>query len=102
MVLFGFFKKRRYKRDDDFKVYLILKDWLAEFSTCGRTFITFEITKKRVLNIYSNHPGVMIGEAGERVDRYTKRLKEEVGIKKVNLYEHKNIVSNFGIGTWER
>ena len=101
MRLFSF-KKRRYKSDEEFKVYTILKDWFAEFSTYGKTFVTFEITNKRVLNIYSNHPGVMIGKAGERIDRYKQRFKEELKIKKVNLYEHRNIVSNFGIGTWER
>ena len=100
MKLFNF--KKRYKNDEEFKVYQILKDWFAEFTTYGKTFVTFEITTKGVLNLYSNHPGVMIGKAGERIDRYTKRLKEEVGIKKVNIYEHRNIVSNFGIGTWER
>lgn len=102
MKLFNFKKKRRYNLDDDFKVYKILKDWFAEFTTYGKTFVTFEITSKKVLNIYSNNPGVMVGKAGERIDRYKKRLKEELGIKKVNLYEHRNVVSNFGIGTWER
>jgi ribosomal protein S3 len=100
MKLFNF--KKRNKSDKEFQVYKILKDWFAEFTTYGKTFVTFELTKKEVLNIYSNHPGVMIGKAGERIDRYKKRLKEEVGIKKVNLYEHRNVVSNFGIGTWER
>ena len=102
MKLFNFKKKRRCFLDEEFKTYLIIRDWIAEFTTYGKTFVTFEITKKGVLNIYSNHPGVMIGKAGERIDRYEKRLIEEVGVKKVNIYEHRNIVSNFGIGTWER
>jgi ribosomal protein S3 len=101
MKLFDFKKKRRCKSDEEFKVYQILRDWLEEFNIYGKTFATFELTKKGVLNIYSNYPGVMIGKAGERIDRYEKRLKEEIGIKKVKLYEHKNFVTNFGIGTWE-
>lgn len=99
MKLFNF--KKRYKLDEEFKVYQILRDWLEEFNTYGKTFATFELTKKGVLNIYSNYPGLMIGKAGERIDRYKKRLKEETSIKKVNLYEHKNVVTNFGVGTWE-
>ena len=103
MKLFNFKKKRRYDLDEEFKVYQILKDWFDEFNpTYGRTFATFEITKKRILHIYSNHPGIMIGKAGERIDRYKKRFKEELGIKEIKIYEHRNIISNFGIGTWER
>ena len=94
--LFNF--KKRNKSDKEFKVYQILKDWFEEFSTTySRTFATFEITKKGVLNIHANYPGIMIGKAGERFNRYKKRLKEEVGIKKINLYEHKHIISNFGL-----
>ena len=95
---FNFKKRKKYKLDEEFRAYQILKDWFEEFNTTySRTFATFEITKKGVLNIHSNYPGIMIGKAGERINRYKKRLKEEVGIKKVNLYEHKHIVSNFGL-----
>ena len=93
MKLFNF--KKRYKLDEEFKVHMILKDWLEEFTTYGKTFVTFEITTKGVLNLYSNHPGVMIGKAGERIDRYKKRLKEEANVKKVKLIEIRNLIGDF-------
>ena len=42
----------------------------------------------------------MVGRAGERINRYKKRLKEEANVKKVYLYECRDFVSNFGIGTF--
>ena len=83
-----------------FTVHMILKDLFDEFKEASKTFATFKITKTRVLKIYSNNPGLMIGRAGERINRYKKRLKEEANVKKVDLYECRDFVSNFGIGTF--
>ena len=90
-----------FKNDvDNFTVHMILKDMFDEFKEASKTFATFKITKTGVLKIYSNNPGLMIGRAGERINRYKKRLKEEANVKKVYLYECRDFVSNFGIGTF--
>ena len=44
---FNFKKRKKYKLDEEFRAYQILKDWFEEFNTTySRTFATFEITKK--------------------------------------------------------
>lgn len=87
--------KRKVK---DFEIKGILRDFIKLLeSTSTKIIIHFEVTKRGVVNIYTNKPGLIIGKAGKDIKMLTKRFKEECNAKDVKLYEMKNVISNFGI-----
>lgn len=89
------FKRRKVK---DFEIKSILRDFIKPLeSTSTKIIIHFEVTKRGVINIYTNRPGLIIGKGGKDINTLTKRFKEECNAKDVKLYEMKNIVSNCGI-----
>lgn len=89
------FKRRKVK---DFEIKCILRDFIKPLeSMSSKIIIHFEVTKRGVLNIYTNRPGILIGRGGEDFQLLNRRFREECNVKDVKLYEMKNIVSNCGI-----
>ena len=86
-----------FKRNvNEFKIKVILNEFIKPYIN-GELIIHFEITRRGVIEIYTNRPGILIGKAGKDIDMLTKRFKEECNAKDVKIYEMKNVVSNCGI-----
>ena len=50
----------------------VLRDWKAD---AGVTHLMLYRLKNGVLTIYTDRPGALIGLRGERIDRFTEKLK---------------------------
>ena len=80
------------------KTYRI-KDILNEFIkdiNC-KIMLHFDITRRGVVKLYTNRPGLIIGRAGKDINMLTEKLKTECNAKDVKLYEMKHVVSNCGL-----
>lgn len=75
----------------DFIIRDILKAWKEDAKV---THLMQYSLRNKVLTIYSDRPGPLIGRMGERVDRFKQRLlKETFGqVKEVRLEETRGIV----------
>lgn len=75
----------------DFIIRDILKAWKEDAKV---THLMQYSLRNKVLTIYSDRPGPLIGSMGERVDRFKQRLfKETFGqVKEVRLEETRGIV----------
>ena len=49
--------------------------------------ITYEDNRGRVLTLYTNRPGIMIGYKGTTIAKYRDFLENSCNIKKVNFIE---------------
>ena len=88
--------KNLFKRTvNDFQIKCILKEFIKPIQS--KIVIKVEITKKGVIKLYTNRPGLIIGKGGKDINMLIKRFREECNAKDVKLYEMKNIVSNCGI-----
>ena len=68
----------------------ILRSWKkASFkgSKNPRYVFTYKLDRKRVLTIFSNNPGFLIGYKGELISKYSQELKQLKEIKKVKIEE---------------
>lgn len=69
----------------------IMREWKADAKIKG--FITWKYDRKdKVLNIYTHRPGPMIGMMGERIARFTDKLRAYEPDIKINLEETEGIV----------
>jgi ribosomal protein S3 len=75
----------------DFMIRSILKDWKDDAKI---THLMQYSLRDKVLTVYTDRPGPLIGRMGERVDRFKQRLlKETFGqVKEVRLEETRGIV----------
>jgi ribosomal protein S3 len=75
----------------DFAIRDILRDWKEDAKV---THLMQYSLRNKVLTIYTDRPGPLIGLMGERVDRFKQRLlKETFGqVKEVRLEETRGIV----------
>lgn len=85
-----FFKKRKV---DEWEVGHILYDFLKNNNFKNDIYITYEVTKKGIVNINTTKPGLLIGLQGINIDKITKELKERANVKGIKLYETKHFVS---------
>ena len=80
---------------DEYRIRDILNDFIKPIET--NIFIHYEVNNKRVVKLYTNRPGLIIGKAGKDINMLTEKLKTECNVKDVKLYEMKYIVTNCGI-----
>ena len=75
----------------DFAIRDILRAWKEDAKV---THLMQYSLRNKVLTVYTDRPGLLIGRMGERVDRFKQRLlKETFGqIKEVRLEETRGIV----------
>ena len=75
----------------DFAIRDILRAWKEDAKV---THLMQYSLRNKVLTVYTDRPGPLIGRMGERVDRFKQRLlKETFGqIKEVRLEETRGIV----------
>jgi ribosomal protein S3 len=75
----------------DFAIRDILRAWKEDAKV---THLMQYSLRNKVLTVYTDRPGPLIGRMGERVDRFKQRLlKETFGqVKEVRLEETRGIV----------
>ena len=75
----------------DFAIRTILKAWKED---AGVTHLMQYSLRNKVLTVYTDKPGPLVGRMGERVDRFKQRLlKETFGqVAEVRLEETRGIV----------
>ena len=75
----------------DFAIRAILKAWKED---AGVTHLMQYSLRNKVLTVYTDKPGPLVGRMGERVDRFKQRLlKETFGqVAEVRLEETRGIV----------
>ena len=75
----------------DFAIRDILRAWKEDAKV---THLMQYSLRNKILTVYTDRPGPLIGCMGERVDRFKKRLlKETFGqVKEVRLEETRGIV----------
>jgi ribosomal protein S3 len=75
----------------DFAIRDILRDWKEDAKV---THLMQYSLRNKILTVYTDRPGPLIGCMGERVDRFKQRLlKETFGqVKEVRLEETRGIV----------
>lgn len=75
----------------DFTIRDILRDWKEDAKV---THLMQYSLRNKILTVYTDRPGPLIGCMGERVDRFKQRLlKETFGqVKEVRLEETRGIV----------
>lgn len=76
-------------------LYQHLKSFIKNSDT--GIIIHYDVTKRGVVNLYTNRPGIIIGKGGKTIDEITLILKNKCNVKDVRVYEMKNIISNCGI-----
>lgn len=70
-------------------VHNIILDWLKETGVEAVSLNVVHIENKNILEIYTEHPGYLIGKAGCFTDKYIPKIKEvdrfdDVKIKQIN------------------
>lgn len=71
-----------------------LEDWCAETGLKEPVAYNYEYHKG--FTIYTNHPGILIGKAGNLVNKYRDRLKKEFGKDNdIKFVEIKNGFANY-------
>lgn len=85
-----FFKK---KKIDKWEVGHILYNFLVEHQITNNICITYEISKRGIVNIKTNKPGLLIGRRGVDIDNIRKEMKERANVKDIKLYEMKHFVT---------
>ena len=75
----------------DFAIRAILKAWKED---AGVTHLMQYSLRNKVLTVYTDKPGPLIGRMGERVDRFKQRLLMETfgQVNEVRLEETRGIV----------
>ena len=75
----------------DFAIRDILRAWKED---AGVTHLMQYSLRNKVLTIYTDKPGPLVGCRGERVDRFKQRLLKETfnQVKEVRLEETRGIV----------
>ena len=75
----------------DFAIRDILRAWKED---AGITHLMQYSLRNKVLTIYTDKPGPLVGCRGERVDRFKQRLLKETfnQVKEVRLEETRGIV----------
>ena len=75
----------------DFAIRDILRDWKEDAKV---THLMQYSLRNKILTVYTDRPGPLVGCRGERVDRFKQRLlKETFGqVKEVRLEETRGIV----------
>ena len=84
-----FFKK---KKIDEWEVGHILYNFLIENNFKNDIYISYEISKKGIVNIKTNKPGLLIGRRGIDIDNIRKKMKEKANIKDIKLYEMRHFI----------
>ena len=84
-----FFKK---KKIDEWEVGLILHNFLVEHHIKSDIYITFEISKRGIVSIKTNKPGLLIGKQGVDIERIRNEMKEKANVKDVKIYEMRHFV----------
>lgn len=79
----------------EYNLCCILKDFIKNCNS--KIVIHCEITRRGVVKLYTNKPGLVIGKGGKDIDELKFKLKISANVKNVKLYEMKNTVSNCGI-----
>lgn len=70
-----------------------LEDWCAEAGL--KEPIAYDFMYHKGFTIYTNHPGILIGKAGNLISKYRNRLKEEFGTDGIKLIEIKSGFANY-------
>lgn len=86
-----FFKK---KKIDEREVGRILYDFLVEYQIKSNMYITFEISKKGIVNIKTNKPGLLFGKQGVYIERIRNEMKEKANVKDVEIYKRHFVMCN--------
>ena len=75
----------------DFAIRDILRAWKED---AGVTHLMQYSLRNKVLTVYTDKPGPLVGCRGERVDRFKQRLLKETfnQVKEVRLEETRGIV----------
>jgi ribosomal protein S3 len=87
------FKKRVV---DEYKVRDILYQFIKTVNPPCSMFITYNITRRGVVELTTNRPGILIGKQGIDIYRIKSHMKIKANAKDVKVYEHKQYVTNFG------
>lgn len=69
----------------------IVREWKEDAKIKGFIFWKYN-RKDKVLNIYTHRPGPMVGKMGERIARFTDKLRAYEPDIKINLEETEGIV----------
>lgn len=85
------FLKRR--KVDEWEVAHILYNFLVENNFKNDIYISYEISKRGVVNIKTNKPGLLIGRRGIDIDNIRKEMKEKANVKDIKLYEMRRFVT---------
>lgn len=85
------FLKRR--KVDEWEVAHILYDFLVENNFKSDIYISYEISKRGIVNIKTNKPGLLIGRRGIDIDNIRKEMKEKANIKDIKLNEMRRFVT---------
>ena len=84
------FLKRR--KVDEWEVAHILHDFLIENNFKSNIYISYEITKKGIVTIKTNKPGLLFGKQGVYIERIRNEMKEKANVKDVELYRIRHFV----------
>ena len=84
-----FFKK---KKIDEWEVAHILYNFLLESHIKSDMYVSFEISKRGIVNIKTNKPGLLIGRQGVDIERIRNEMKEKAKVKDVKIYEMRHFV----------
>lgn len=85
-----FFKRRKV---DEWEVAHILHDFLIENNLKSDIYISYEISKRGIVNIKTNKPGLLIGRRGIDIDNIRKEMKEKANVKDIKLNEMRHFVT---------
>ena len=87
--------KYQKKMINEYNIEIILNEFIKNIKT--PIIIIYKINRFNILNLYSNRPGVLIGPAGRDINYLKSKIQKITPIKKIKIYEIKNIINNCNI-----
>lgn len=87
--------KHQKKMINEYNIEIILNEFIKNIKT--PIIIIYKINRFNILNLYSNRPGVLIGPAGRNINYLKSEIQKITPIKKIKIYEIKNIINNCNI-----
>lgn len=92
------FKRWCYKlfrrKVSEYTLTYTLKEFIKNCNS--KIIIHCEITRRGVVKLYTNRPGIIIGKGGKDINELKRELKISANIKDIKIYEMKNVASNCG------
>ena len=85
------FKRRKV---DEMFIRDILYQFVNGISTTITMIIQYKISKRGIVNLYTNRPGILIGRNGEDINAIRNEMKTKANAKDVKVFEMKDFVIN--------